>query len=243
MKEYRSVYLNGLVINYLYEKKNVKNINLRIKKDKTIYVSANYRIDVSYIDDFVLKNYDFILNAQSKFDKVFINENQSLNDGGRILFLGNSFDVKSEISSKNFLKIDFYDKKAIFCLKDVSTNNIREKIYEKWQNICAQEVFEQVLNEIFPMFNKYSIDFPNLQFRKFKSRWGSMNIKTKTMSLNYFLLDAPYECIKYVIIHELSHLIVPNHSKNFYLVVKDIMPDYKHYENILKNFTTRKRFF
>lgn len=63
----REVNYNGTVIKYNLERKKVKNINLRIKPDMSVVVSANRRVSVKYIDDFVLRKADFILSALNKF--------------------------------------------------------------------------------------------------------------------------------------------------------------------------------
>lgn len=60
--------LNGKKIEYNIQYKNVKNINLRIKPDGTIYVSANKRVAKKIIDEFIRSKSSFILNALEKFN-------------------------------------------------------------------------------------------------------------------------------------------------------------------------------
>ena len=65
----REVNYNGTIIKYNLTTKRVKNINLRIKPDCTVEVSANYRVSKKYIDSFVIKKGDFILKAFEEFNK------------------------------------------------------------------------------------------------------------------------------------------------------------------------------
>ncbi len=60
----------GTKIQYDLQYKNVKNINLRIKPDRTITVSANKRVKEKVIDQFLISKADFILKALDKFDKA-----------------------------------------------------------------------------------------------------------------------------------------------------------------------------
>lgn len=241
MSNIRIVRYNDIPIAYNYEIKKVKNINLRIKKDKTINVSIPPKVDIKYVDNFVLKNAEFIFKALSKVEKTYFNENQSFDCGGNIVFLGNKYKVDFVKSDKNILQFDIENRIATFLAVD-DKQEIKQQIYDSWQRICCSELAETLFEECFLLFEKYNIEKPSLKFKKLKSRWGSMNVQKKEMTLNIFLLDAPYECIKYVVIHELAHLVEPNHSKQFYNVVRDIMPDYKKWEQMLKKFTTRKRF-
>ena len=64
-------------------------------------------------------------------------------------------------------------------------------------------------------------------------RWGSLSPKG-TLTLNLNLIKAPVDCIDYVIVHELCHLIQPNHSPKFYKLIKKLMPDYQKLKNKLE---------
>ena len=79
-----------------------------------------------------------------------------------------------------------------------------------------------------------NIPFPNLKIREMKTRWGVCNVKTKTITLNSLLFRENIICLDYVIIHELSHLIYFNHSKNFWNLVEKYFPNYKEIRKSLK---------
>lgn len=65
------------------------------------------------------------------------------------------------------------------------------------------------------------------------SNWGSCLKSKGEISISVRLLFAPPDVIDYVYIHELAHLVVPNHSKNFWDLVEKIMPDYREKEKHL----------
>jgi predicted metal-dependent hydrolase len=67
-----------------------------------------------------------------------------------------------------------------------------------------------------------------------KRIWGSCHPRTKTINLNWMLVLAPLEVIDYVVVHELSHLDVPNHSRRFWKRVSGVMPDYRRQVQWLK---------
>ena len=67
-----------------------------------------------------------------------------------------------------------------------------------------------------------------------KTRWGVCNRSNNTITLNSNLIRYDESIIDYVIFHELSHFVHPNHSKNFWGLVEKYVSDYKVCRNILK---------
>ena len=66
-----------------------------------------------------------------------------------------------------------------------------------------------------------------LAYRKMKSRWGSCQPSTGRICINVVLALYPPECLEYVVVHELCHLIVPGHGQEFHAVMDRVMPDWK----------------
>ena len=62
--------------------------------------------------------------------------------------------------------------------------------------------------------------------RKMKTRWGSCTAKTRRIRLNAALRFCPYECLEYIVVHELAHIKENNHSPNFWSIVGTALPDY-----------------
>lgn len=66
----RKIIIDGEVLEYELERKRVKNVNLRVRTDGSVYVSANRYVSVAQIEDFITSNYDFIQNARAKYEKI-----------------------------------------------------------------------------------------------------------------------------------------------------------------------------
>ncbi len=71
--------------------------------------------------------------------------------------------------------------------------------------------------------------------RAMKTRWGSCNIKDKRVWLSSYLGAYPEECLEYVIVHELCHLLERGHNARFYGLVESCLPDWKRRRRILKD--------
>ena len=89
------------------------------------------------------------------------------------------------------------------------------------------------MDELYPLFKKYGIEKPALRIRDMETRWGSCLAKKGIVTLNKRLLEAPRNCIEYVVMHELCHFMHPNHSKYFYAFLSMLMPDWKERKQFL----------
>ncbi len=100
-------------------------------------------------------------------------------------------------------------KKAI--LYEWYRARLRERIpnlVDKWQRIVGVEI------------NEWRI-------RRMKTRWGTCNISDKRIWLNLELARPPLQCLEYVIVHELVHLLERYHNRNFWSLMDRFMPDWE----------------
>lgn len=70
--------------------------------------------------------------------------------------------------------------------------------------------------------------------RDMKSRWGSCTVAKKTIRINLQLAKKPEECVEYVVVHELTHLLEPSHNARFHAYMKQFLPDYKERKRVLE---------
>lgn len=232
-QELRTVQGTDLTIQYLLIRKNVKNLNMRIKPDNQISVSANSLIPVSHIDKFVLSHEKNIQKAFIHFKNLKDNEPKPLQykTGEKIRFLGEELILHIETSKTEYVK-----KQGHFLVLNVKdTENVlrKEQILNHWLKEKQVEIFLQICKEIYPLLKPYGVKYPFIKIRNMKSRWGSCQPQRGVITLNSKMISAPREAIEYVILHELVHFVHPNHSKQFYDLVEYLMPDWKERKTML----------
>lgn len=83
--------------------------------------------------------------------------------------------------------------------------------------------------------DKMNAPLYKLKVSLMKSQWGSCNNRTKVIHLNLALINAPQQCVEYVIIHEIAHIFQPDHSKNFWNIVAEYCPEWRKSRTILKS--------
>ncbi len=231
----KEIILNNKKINYELNRKNVKNLNLRIKPDGTISVSVNNRVPQEKIDSFLLEHSDFILKALKKYEEIAKNkpEEKGLKTGETIKILGTDRTLKVSESTKNYVTCDKYFLNLT--VKDVDDFELKQKTIEKWEKEQATKLVTEICEAMYPYFKSYVEEFPLIKFRKMTSRWGSCRPKANILTFNTALIEAPVECIEYVVAHEFTHFLEANHSKNFYNKLEKIMPDWKERKKKLNN--------
>jgi len=108
-----------------------------------------------------------------------------------------------------------------------------KKLLEKFYRLKAEQMFNETLNLVIGKFGKYQLPAVKIQVRQMKTRWGSCS-PNGLILLNPALIKAPKASIEYVLIHELCHLVERNHTKEFYILLERMMPDWKFWKDKLE---------
>ncbi|MFH0843711.1 MAG: SprT family zinc-dependent metalloprotease [Bacteroidota bacterium] len=107
-----------------------------------------------------------------------------------------------------------------------------ENLLTEWYNERAKLKFHEIARPLISRFKKYDVEPSGLYIQKMSKRWGSCTPGGKII-LNTELIRAPKNCIEYVIIHELCHLVYYDHTRNFIKLQKREMPDWEKWKNRL----------
>lgn len=188
------------------EKKNIKNTYIRVKDDLKVYVSTSYMTPKFMVKSLIDNNKDQIIKMIKQQEK-----RKEKKDG--YYFLGRKINViLSDVKKTYFDGDNLYVK-------------TKEDI-DKWYLKQAKKVFRERLDVKYNDFTK-EIPYPSLTIRTMKTRWGVCNKKLEKVTLNYNLIFMERKYLDYVIVHELSHFIHFDHSKEFWKLVFENEPNYK----------------
>ena len=165
---------------------------------------------------FIYKN--IIINfAKSKCKTMHI----SIKNNGEVYYV-----IPYWVSMK--IAYDFLDEKIDWIIKKIEIcKNYKEEI-EK--DITKEQIYilnEKIKNYIKKYEELLNVKVVNFSLRKMKTLWGSCTYKKNTIRFNKNLANKNDKFIEYIVLHEMTHILVPNHSKKFYEIIKKYMPDYK----------------
>jgi len=226
------VHYNGKVIEFELYRKNVKNVNVNVKPDMTVMISANEKVPVEFIMNFVKSRAPWILKNIKYFKKTQPYENsKEYVSGETFKYLGKQYRLKVFVSEKEEVK--YFRGFIHLYVKDKTNYERKEKLMETWFKQRSEVVFDESLDRVYPLVEKHGILNPTIMIKVMKARWGSCIKDKNTILLNHELIKAPKYCIDYVVLHELIHFIEGNHNKDFYNLMTVLMPDWRDRKEIL----------
>ena len=206
--------INNICYNVEIEKKFNKNTYIRVKDDCTIFVTTSYFVTQKEVYNLLDKNKSLIM-------KMIDKKSKELEKAECFYYLGQKYDI-----------ITVTNIKKMFIQNDKVFVNTKENL-DKWINKECKRIFKERLDIIYNIFEE-NIPYPKLKIRDMKTRWGVCSRRDTSITLNSRLIKEELAKIDYVIIHELSHFVHFNHSKDFWLEVAKYCPNYKRIRKDLK---------
>ena len=214
-------------IYYTLFKTKRKTIEITVDRNGEVKVSAPFRISEKQICEVVQKKADWIVKKVNEVRER--NSNlvcRQFVSGEKFLYLGKEYTL--EIVEKDLSKAEVLmqeDTMAVYISQGLSEESRKQAIKEaliKWY----RQRFAEIVKE---RIEKYSLQLKvapcKVVIKDQKTRWGSCS-KKGNINLNWRLVMAPIDIIDYVVVHELCHLKFMNHSKDFWNLVKSILPNY-----------------
>ena len=105
-----------------------------------------------------------------------------------------------------------------------NSNRLIKKIYENWLSDKAQIILKEKVEEC---SQKTGLGIEKVNIKNLRKRWGSVTKDKNSINLNANLLKAPDDVIDYIIIHELCHVKINDHSHHYWDLVRKYMPSYQ----------------
>lgn len=230
----RTIVAEGQEIQYHLERKPVKNLNLRIRKDGEVFVSASAAVPDSEVDNFVCSKAGYILEAINKFEELAQYKPQPKQYVSGETFYIQGRGLRLQLSQANKDSISSDGVYIYLAVKNIDDFEKKRRMLSRFLDQQCEAVFGEIISELYPMFRKYGVDTPILRIRDMETRWGSCLAKKGIITLNKRLIEAPRNCIEYVVMHELCHFIHPNHSRQFYSFLTMLMPDWRQRKALLE---------
>lgn len=208
--------------NYFIKRSKRRTLSIVVKNNGQVIVNAPLLYPQALIEAFVERKKDWIqkqllsINKQNQIIPV-------LRENEKIFIFDKYYTIILLHCGKSYI-----ENSTIFLRK----SEAREDFVKLLKNFAELYLKERIQY----LADKFNFKYDKVRIGSANKRWGSCNSK-KQIVLSYRLLLLPEKARDYVIIHELSHTVVFNHSSTFYKVVGACMPDYKDAIKILKQYS------
>ena len=208
--------------NYQIIEKNVKHARIRVSNDGSVRIIVPQGFLQQDLTTLLQKKQSWIEKHQAFFrnqTKINLQRNQLLLYGDRYHYFYESSSPQVTIN---------YLHKTI----QSSLNLLEQTIQESWYKSIAKPYLTRRTQELAQNFN---FQYHKIFIRSQRTKFGSCS-SLKNISLNWRLIKAPKFVIDYVIIHELCHTKIMNHSSKFWLLLRSLYPDYQDAVEWLKKY-------
>lgn len=211
-------------------------MNLRIRPDGSVYVSASKWVPEAFIENFILSNSDYIFRALKRAEekRAAMPAEPVFADGEPVFFFGCKMSWKIVPGEKNTVYPD--GDRLVMVIKNPENADARKKLGEAWLKEQLEIRMKEICENIYPFFKAKGFGFPELKYRKMVSKWGVCRPKAGTITFNTYLSGAPLTCIEYIAVHEFVHYLHPDHSAAFYKCLAGLLPDWKERDRLLKSY-------
>lgn len=173
--------------------------------------------------ELVRENANWIIEKKRKYENYRERApNREFKPGKEFPYLGSQRTLRIEDTSEKKIT----DEEIILPEQGVTEESPSECIRRHLRELYREKAREIIERRTAYYADEMEVSYESIELRNQRTRWGSCSPK-KTLSFNWRLIMAPLGVIDYVVVHELAHLKEKNHTKKFWRIVKDYIPDYK----------------
>ena len=194
-----------------------KTLALIVKPDGSVIVRAPLRASEKTIREFVQNHSSWIQKKRAEFQAVVHPLPRQYVAGELFLYLGQEYPLEIVKRQKSPLLLE-----ENFRLRE-SARAHAARVFERWYREQARHILEERVNDY---ARQYAFQYQKIGITSARTRWGSCSA-TGSLNFSWRLIMAPIEAVDYVVVHELVHTIIHNHSKHFWKKVEEVMPDFR----------------
>lgn len=231
---------NELTQEYEVTFKKVKNITIRFNEKNILMVTSPRFLSERKLEKELQSMSDWIIKNRKKNEtkNVYKLAKELTTEDDEYYFYGVRFNLEfindEELFNKKIEKDEEYKQFGNIAINEYDKNIIILSNTKKWTKDFSKFEQDVFFNKIKFYFSKeinemkeYNLPVSKIKVKTLKSAWGVCQTAKKEITLNRRLVNHREDCMRYVVIHELAHLVHANHSKEFYSVIEKVMPEYK----------------
>jgi predicted metal-dependent hydrolase len=205
------------------EYKRIKNLRMTIyPPDGKVCISAPINVSQDVIRNFAASKSQWIEKYRIKYRSLPHAANSFQNR--EIHYVWGAAHELELIERKGHPKITLSNGRMLMSVPPRSTRAKKQELLNKWYRTILRETAPAVIRKWEAVIG---VTVKELYARKMKSHWGSCNYKNRTIRLNTELAKKSPECLEYVTVHEMIHMLEPHHNPAFYRLMNTYLPSWK----------------
>jgi hypothetical protein len=209
--------------------KPIKNLHLSVHPPKgRVTISSPEFYNLEKVKIYAATKWGWIKKEQKKFKEQQREEKRLFLTQESHYFLGKRYLLQIAPSKRNY--VEKKANKLWLYIKDVNDFDLKRRVLYRFYKKELDLQINKYINEYLTVLG---VEMPEYHIRVIKTKWGSCGGKSNRLFFNIELAKKPLECIEYIVVHEMVHLIERNHNKNFILLMNKYLPNWKVQKKIL----------
>lgn len=217
-------------------RKDIKNVHLSVHPPTgRVRIAAPERMSLDTVRVFAISKLSWIRRQQHKLleqeretPREYLNRESHYIWGRRYLL--------AVIEEDQPPAVELSHSRIVLRVRHGTTREKKQAILEEWYR-------KQVRNDAPPLIAKWErlmgVKVRRLFVQRMKTKWGSCNHRAGTIRLNTDLAKKPRECLEYIVVHEMVHLIEPTHNTRFMALMEQFIPKWQFYREALNRLPVR----
>jgi len=204
--------------------KDIKNVHLSVHPPTgRVRIAAPRHMKLDTIRVYAISKIDWIKKHQQKFREQERETPREYLERESHYVWGKRYLLKVDEANRP-PSVELRHTQLVLTVRPGSGVEKREAILSAWHR-------EQVRSAAVPLIEKWEaaleVSASQLHIQRMKTRWGSCNPRARSIRLNSELAKKPRECLEYIVVHELVHLLEPSHNARFISLMDKFMPNWK----------------
>ena len=211
-------------------RKDNKNMHLYVlPPDGKVRVSAPYKMDDEAIRLFVLTKIGWVKSKIRDFENQSRQSAREYVSGESHYLWGNRYRLNViEGAGRNNVEI-----RAGYIVLSVRNVSDRETVMNEWYR---RELKERIPDLLALWQKRIGVTVSDWQVKNMRTKWGTCNVTAKRVWFNLQLAKKPTECLEYIVVHELCHLLKKDHSPEFTALMDKHLPNWRETQKQLNGF-------
>ncbi len=211
-------------------RKDNKNIHLYVlPPDGKVRVSAPFKMDDETIRLFVLTKIGWVKSKIRDFENQSRQTAREYVSGESHYLWGNRYRLNViEVAGRNNVEI-----RAGYIVLSVRNDSDRETVMNEWYR---RELKERIPDLLALWQKRIGVTVSDWQVKNMRTKWGTCNVTAKRVWFNLQLAKKPTECLEYIVVHELCHLLQKDHSTEFTALMDKNLPNWQETQKQLNAF-------
>ncbi len=216
--------------------KDIKNIHLSVYPPSgKVRIAAPLRMDIDTIRVFAITKLGWIKSQQKKLleqaretPREYLDRESHYVWGKRYLLKLIEKDAAPEVELKH--------NKMLLRVRPATSDIRKQEILDGWYREQLKQVVSDLITKWEPLMG---VKVQKFFVQKMKTKWGSCSPASSSIRLNTDLAKKPPECLEYIVVHEMTHLLEPTHNTRFISLMDQFMPKWRFYKDELNKLPVR----